>query len=447
MVDNLDTLCADAASIVSSFPKHTLVRVISHYDADGISAAAVLCRALYRAGYDFHTSLMRNPFDKGLKRVLQEENDLVLFSDMGSGQIETLEKFSCKVVVFDHHQVVKSDVADNILQVNANLCGMDGNYEVSGATLAFAFAHTLDSHNVDLSALALSGAVGDKQHIGGFKGYNKKVLDQAIQQGFLQERTRIKLHGETIREALYDSIDPYYPKLSGDKQAVETLLDQLDIKNQCSPEDLNGDALIRLQSYLLFKLIQAGCQKEILDIAIRKRYFAPDLGCELERFADLLDACGKNGYRGLGLSLCLMDTKELSEAYKVEKDYKQKILDGLHKLDQGEVTELKGLRYFQSTSSSLGGVIAGIAMNYLMDQSKPLFSFAKKDNELHVSARGSQPLVRNGLDLGGALKQVTQHLNGFGGGHKIAAGATIALEKEEEFIKKVDELLVKQLKG
>ena len=64
--------------------------------------------------------------------------------------------------------------------------------------------------------------------------------------------------------------------------------------------------MTKIQSYLLFLLIKAGCQQNILEMTIRKRYVRSQ-GWELERFADLLDACGKNGYRGLALSLCLGD--------------------------------------------------------------------------------------------------------------------------------------------
>ena len=44
------------------------------------------------------------------------------------------------------------------------------------------------------------------------------------------------------------------------------------------------------------------------------------------------------------------------------------------------------------------------------------------------------------------MKQVALDLNGNGGGHKIAAGATIQLEKENEFLDKTDEILSKQFK-
>ena len=447
MSNDISKLSKKAAEIVLSLPKSTRIRVVSHYDADGISAGGIICNALYREGYDFHATLMRNPFDKGLERLAKEENELIIFSDMGSGQIETMEKLGCKVIIFDHHQYLKSEVGKDVLQINANLCGIDGNYESSGATLSFFFAKTLNTENKDLSSLALAGAIGDKQHIGGIRGFNKEILESALKERFLKEQMGIKLYGDSLFDALYFSIDPYYKGLSGDKDEIERILDKLNINKDSKIGEIDKNKLIRLQSFLLFKLIKAGCPKNILDITIRKRYFSESLGCELERFADILDACGKNGYRGLGLSICLGDINAFKEAKTVEKEYKQKILEYLIELEKDETKEAEGMRYFYSESSSLGGVVAGIAMNYILDGKKPLFSIAKKEDEIHVSCRGNQNLVKKGLDLGGAMKKVTSVLGGHGGGHKIAAGATIDLEKEKEFLEKVDKILVQQLKG
>jgi RecJ-like exonuclease len=70
----------------------------------------------------------------------------------------------------------------------------------------------------------------------------------------------------------------------------------------------------------------------------------------------------------------------------------------------------------------------------------------KKDDEIHVSCRGNQHLVKKGLDLGFAMNNAAKKLGGHGGGHAIASGATIASDKEEEFLKIVNEIIVKQLK-
>ena len=448
MVEDISEACKKAVALLLSHPSSSRIRVISHYDADGISAAGVLCTALYRAGFEFHATLMRNPFTKGFDRLKNEHNELIIFSDMGSGQIETIEQINCNAIILDHHQYLTAQTSKNIVQINSNFLGADGNYEASGATLSYAFATELDSANEDLAPLALAGATGDKQFIGGVRGLNKQILDTALQKGILTEQTGIKLYGETIADALFFSVDPYYPGLSGNRDAIETILEKLKIEKSTSLQDINHQTMLRIHSLLLFRLIKAGCQPNILDMTIRKRYIAPQ-GWELERFADLLDACGKNGYRSLGLAICLGDKTAWKDAIIVEKEYKQKILEGLQLLEHGGIHEATGMRYFYSNSSSLGGVIAGIAMNYVLDEKKPLFSLARKetDDEVHVSCRGNQKLVEQGLDLGSAMKTIATELGGYGGGHKIAAGATIAFDKEKEFLEKVDTILVQQMKG
>ena len=55
-------------------------------------------------------------------------------------------------------------------------------------------------------------------------------------------------------------------------------------------------------------------------------------------------------------------------------------------------------------------------------------------------------MVSKGLDLGYAMKEASSKLGGHGGGHAISSGATIASDKEEEFLNLVDEIINKQIR-
>ncbi|MCK4365007.1 MAG: DHH family phosphoesterase [Thermoplasmatales archaeon] len=445
--DNLEKLSKKAAEIILSLPKSTRIRVISHYDADGITSAAIICTALHRAGYNFHATLMRNPFDKGLEKVSKEDNELIIFLDMGSGQIETIEEMNCKSIIIDHHQYLKKKTSKDVLQINANLCEINGNYEACGATLSYSLAKALDSKNVDLVSLAITGVTGDKQYIGGIRGFNKTILEEALNNDTIQEDIGIKLYGATLFEALKYSIDPYYSGISGNEDEINKLFKGLNLKKDVKIEDLDIDQKKKLQSFLMLKLIKKGCEKNILDTVIRPRYKTNIFDCESERLADLLDSCGKGGNRGLGLALCMGDKQSFDKAVELEKEYKQKILDELIKLEKDGFKEKKSYHYFYSNDSSLGGVIGSIATNFILDKEKPLLSVVKNDDEIHVSCRGNQYLVEKGLDLGFAMNESAKKFNGHGGGHKIASGATIDSSKEEEFLDMVDEIITKQMKG
>jgi len=447
MTNNLEDICKKASEIILSYSKNSNIRVVSHYDADGISAAAIICKALYNVGFNFHATLMRNPFDKGLKRISEEENELVIFTDMGSGQIETIEKMKSQSIIIDHHQPIKNKTNDNVLQINCNDFGINGNYEACGATLSFNVAYSIDQENFNLASLAIVGATGDKQYIGGFKGYNQKIINEAIKRGIIIEKTAIKLSSETIFDSLFYSIDPYYSGLSGDKTNIDSFLDKIGIDKKTKTDDLTDENLKKIHSYLMLKLIQKGCEKNILDTIIRPRYYSENIGFEFELYADLLDACDKGGSRGIALSVALGDKKIISDALNVEKEYKQKILNELIKLEKEGFKEKQSFRFFNSEDSSLGGVIAGIATNFILDIKKPLLSIARKDGEIHISCRGNQYLVSKGLDLGYAMKEASNKLGGHGGGHAIASGATIVGEKEQEFLNLVDEIISKQIKS
>jgi RecJ-like exonuclease len=212
-----------------------------------------------------------------------------------------------------------------------------------------------------------------------------------------------------------------------------------------SYQQLSSDERKTLHSMLMLRLVEQGCEPNILDTVIRERYESFYTHGELETFADLLDSCGKGGNRGIGLAMCLGDDEAYASARLLEKTYKQQILDELLNLEKNGVKDAASFRYFYTDHSSLGGVIGGTVTNFLLDKEKPLLSIAKKPDELHVSARGNQYLVDKGLDLGAAMQQAARALNGHGGGHKIAAGATVSTAVEIDFIAQVDEIISSQL--
>ena len=445
MTAQLQTLAYQAAEFIKKQSLSTRIRVVSHYDADGISAAAIICHMLRREGYDFHVILMRNPFTQGLERIKKEQPSFLIFTDMGSGQLSILETFSCPILIIDHHQVIKKKTAEHILQVNANLCGINGNYEASGASIAYSVACAFNENNTDLASFALAGATGDKQYIGGFRGYNELIINDALKNNAVTSSVGIKLSGSTLVESLLYAIEPFYQGISGRKEAIQSILSSIGIADHQRYEDLNDTQRKDLHSILILRLIEAGCTSTILETAIRKRYYSDATHGEMERFADLLDSCGKGGQRDIGLALCLGDDTAYEQAIDQEHSFKQTILSDLLLLEKDGVNETTSFRYFYSDHSSLGGVVGGIATNFLLDESKPLISIVKKPHELHISGRGNRTLVAQGLDLGAAMEHVAKQLDGHGGGHKIAAGATLPAE-EESFLKELDSILLRQMK-
>ncbi|RLF25416.1 MAG: hypothetical protein DRN01_06425 [Thermoplasmata archaeon] len=441
MYDKASGLLKKGVEKLLSLPKETTVRVLSHYDTDGVTAAAIVCEALYRKGYNFHATLLKHPFKEELTKVKEEGNEFVILSDMGSGQIDYIKKFGCPSIVLDHHQPVYDDtVIDSIVHVNANLVGFDGNYEACGASMSYLFATTLDKKNSDLAPLAVTGAIGDKQHLGGFKGLNKTIFEEAVStKKIMLKESRMKTIGANLKDEIMFSVDPYYTSLSGREEEVELFLKTLSVDSQKKYVELSQHERKILHSAVILKLLQNKLQPEILDTVIKERYFSENIPDDLDRFSDVIDACGKSGETGLALSVCLNNGERYQKAVEVENDYRKLLIKHLNALEDGELKEAVNIQYFYSPKASLGSVLSGIVMNYFPYKGKPIFSFSRKNSSVHVSCRATRALVEQGVDLGDVMRRVASEVGGAGGGHKIAAGGTFENIKEEELIKIIDE--------
>ena len=75
----------------------------------------------------------------------------------------------------------------------------------------------------------------------------------------------------------------------------------------------------------------------------------------------------------------------------------------------------------------------------------PILAFAEADDGIKVSARAPKSLIDRGLDLSKIMSVAAESVGGMGGGHNVAAGATIPEGKEGVFLEKVDELVADAL--
>jgi len=76
----------------------------------------------------------------------------------------------------------------------------------------------------------------------------------------------------------------------------------------------------------------------------------------------------------------------------------------------------------------------------------PIVAFARRnDEETKVSGRGTGPLVSRGLDLSVVMREAARAAGGDGGGHDVAAGATIPAGNEAAFVEHADRVVGEQL--
>ncbi len=418
------------------------VRVISHYDSDGISSAAVLSGMLKNAGKQFQVTMSRSLDGKLIERVRAEKNDLVIFADMGSGQLKLIEELGTKVIVLDHHRATED--AAGIVHINPSMWGFNGTTDVSGATTSFLFAQYFDESNWSLVHCALAGAYGDMQHLGGYKGINRLILEKAVEMGLIEEKLSLSLQGINIIEAIALAAEPYFKGYSGRKELVSSLCTQIGIKEERCFSDYSEQERRRLSSVLMLMLASEGCDHEQISQIVSIQHYAVSSGMTVAELSSLANACGRSERYSVGLAMELGDGQATAEARELRKEYNSRVLGRLMALEEG-IEQMEHIQCFRSDDASLAGALCGLYMSFIGDKSKPTIAYSLVDESYKISGRGTRELVNRGLDLASGLSASASLVGGVGGGHVIASGATVPRDSLRKFLEALDDMTGKQL--
>ena len=437
--------------------------LVSHVDADGLTAAGIMCRALERLSIEYKPLFFRQLDEAALNQIADQGSDLVIFTDLGSGMIKEICERGIPAVVADHHKPAMCE-ARPLAHLNPHLVGADGATQLSGSGTSFILASALASGgNRDLSALAIVGAVGDLQDMasGRLLGLNRHILEIGAKAGALSFSRDVKLFGRQTRpiyKMLEYSQDPYFPGLSGNEDACIAFLKEVGIRLNGEKWrrwiDLCQEEKAKVVTALLNKGLRSGVASVKLERLIGEVYIllAEREGTELRdasEYSTLLNATARYGHADVGLQVCMGDReKAFGEAQKLLGQHRQNLVNGLKLVAASGITVMKSIQYFDAGDAILDtivGIVAGMSFQ-MADRSRPILAFATTPaGDLKVSARGTQDLVRSGLDLSDALSASARAVGGVGGGHNVAAGATIPPAAKQEFLELMDCAVGKQL--
>jgi RecJ-like exonuclease len=467
----LNSAAKAAKTILETVKDDSLIYVFSHLDADGVAAGGIICRALFRLDARFRIRITQWVDEKIMGEVLSEKPQLVIFADFGSGYIDLLKEklANFKMVILDHHQIIGEET-NNFVHVNPHLHGIDGARDISGSGVAYFAAKAIDERNVDLASIAVVGALGDLQDkydqrmLGGL---NEKIVEDATKAGLLTvEKDLIFFGRETrpIHRMLASTTNPFIPGISGEEDKSLAFLASVDIKPKHDEKwralrDLSEDEKKRLCSALADYLLSKGLHYEVTNlighvyILNHEESWTPLK--DAREFAVLLNATGRMDKPSLGVSICMGDRgAALEEANKVLEEYRRTINKYLGWIMEKpeRMKELENIYVVYGESfmdDKIIGAISSILSASLPNLEKPLIAYANVGEEgiAKFSARTIDIVTNKGVNLGNIMQVAAEKCQGNGGGHNIAAGAQVPLEKVNVFIEAVNELVGKQLKG
>ena len=471
ITDFLDIASQAAKTILETVKENGVIHVFSHLDADGLAAAGIIGRALFRLDARFRIRITQWINDKTVEEILSEKPQLIVFTDLGSGYIDLLsEKLSdFKIVILDHHQVSGEKTA-NIVHVNPHLHEIDGARDISGSGVTYFAAKAMDKANIDSAPIAVVGALGDMQDkydqrmLGGL---NKKIVEDAKSTGLLTvEKDLIFFGRETrpIHRTLASTTNPFIPGISGEEDKSLAFLVSLDIKSKHGDKwralrDLSEEEKKRLCSALADYLLSKGLHYEVSNlighvyILSREEPWTPLR--DAREFSVLLNGTGRMDKPSLGVAVCMGDRgSALEEANKVLREYRRtlgKYLGWVMEKPE-RMEELQNIYVVHGEDfleDKIVGAISSILSSSLPNPEKPLIMYAnvKEEETAKFSARTVDMVTHKGVNLGEVMQAAAEKFLGKGGGHNIAAGAQVPITNISPFIKLVDELVGKQLKG
>lgn len=443
------------------------VLVVSHIDADGLTSAAVAAQALARAERPFEVMFSKQLNEEQIEAITEYADDTVLFTDFGSGQLPMIldhgDPSTC--VVADHHEPADVD-ADAPFHLNPHLFGIDGSKELSGAGTTYVLARALGGEaNMDLAALAVVGAVGDMQASDGeLRGANERIVEEGVAASVLETGTDLSFYGTQTRplpKLLEYASDVRIPGITNDRSGSRQFFEDHDVPVKADEEwrrwvDLSHDEQRRIVSGLVKRAVSSGVPPERIDTLTGTTYtlIQEDEGTELRdasEFSTLLNATARYERADVGLAVCLGDRDAAyTRAKRLLANHRRNLSEGLEWVRSTGVTQTDHLQWFDAEDripDTIVGIVAGMALGIDgIAGDRPIVAFADESpTERKVSGRGTGALVRRGLDLSEVMHDAATAVGGDGGGHTIAAGATIPADEQDAFLARADEIVGEQL--
>jgi RecJ-like exonuclease len=145
--------------------KNKSIRIISHYDTDGKTSAAILAKTFQRLDLKFSINIVKGLDEEIIKKELnRNKKEILIFSDLASNSLNYFEDSENPIFILDHHEIKKEEInKPNLKILNPHLTTEPENNNCTGAGVCYLFSKQINAKNKDLAKIAIIGLIGDRQ--------------------------------------------------------------------------------------------------------------------------------------------------------------------------------------------------------------------------------------------------------------------------------------------
>jgi RecJ-like exonuclease len=415
--------------------------VISHFDTDGITSAAIFGRTLKKLDKKFSFQIIKN-LDKEFVGDLEKKakGKIIVFLDLGSSNLDDMSKLSNLIYVIDHHEInpyEANNLPENIKIINPHLYG--NGEEMSGSCLTYLFSRELTKKDSNSADLAIVGMVGDimEKRIGPLVNSILKDAEVTIKRGLL-------LYPSTrpLNKALEYCSNPYIPNVTGNSQGALEILRESSIefteRGYKALIELSEEEMQRLVTSITLRMPDSERMHELIGNLFLIKFF--NKLEDVRELSALINACSRMDESNIALLFCMGNQSAKKQAENIYIRYKQNLIDALNHINSNP--KIEGKQYVimnakDKIQDTIIGTVASImSMSALYKEGTVIVTMAYNQDKIKVSSRicGREKVEDDPRNLRDLMNEVTEMLGGEAGGHKLAAGCVISKDKEEAFI-------------
>lgn len=405
------------------------IYIVSHFDTDGISSAAIMIQALKNLDRTFTLKIQKSLEPAFIKNLPKEK--LVLFIDLASGSLHHIENSELEdVFIIDHHQPSQKQIPRNVTILNPELTNKQ---QISSSGLVYLVCKEINQENKELAKLAVLGMVGDclEKEI---EHLNNGILED----GEIQRKRGLLIFPSTrpLNRTLEYCSNPYIPGVTGDIKGVLEILREAGLTPNSgkykSILELNYEEMEKLTTAILLRNPKARNSEIIGDIFLIKLFNKQE---DAREISAKINACSRYGEPEIALQLCLEIPKAKKIAEQIHVKYKQNLIEGLKFIENSNKIKGKNFVIINAQSNikdTMIGTVASILSNSsLYPEGTMITAMAYYEDKIKVSARS---VGRKGKNLKEILSNVVNEIGGEVGGHESAAGCIIKQTQEKSFI-------------